>query len=38
MVDLENRALFSLVGVEVWGVQISREAWLSVIDRVTARM
>lgn len=35
VIDLEMRALPALVGVEVYGVQIDREGWLSVIDRVT---
>lgn len=35
VVSLEMRALLPLVGIEVWGVQINREGWLSVIDRVS---
>lgn len=34
VINLENRALFALVGIEVWGVTINRDGWLSVIDRV----
>lgn len=36
VIALEMRALLPLVGIEVWGVQIDREGWLSVIDRVSA--
>lgn len=36
-VELENRALFALVGVETWGVQINREGWLSVVGQVKSR-
>jgi DNA polymerase I len=38
VIDLEMRALLALVGIEIWGVQINRDGWLSVIDRVEARM
>jgi DNA polymerase I-like protein with 3'-5' exonuclease and polymerase domains len=38
VIDLEMRALFPLVGIEHWGVQINRDGWLSVIDRVTEEM
>ena len=37
VIDLEMRALLPVVGVEVAGVQIDREGWLRVIDRVEAR-
>src|SRR5258708_9816297 len=33
-IALEMRALFPVAGVEYFGVQIEREGWLSVIDRV----
>ncbi len=36
-IALEMRALFPVAGVEYFGVQIEREGWLSVIDRVDAK-
>ncbi len=38
VINLEMRALFPLVGIEHWGVQINRWGWLEVIDRVTEEM
>src|SRR5258708_3588799 len=37
VVALEMRVLFPVAGVEYFGVQIEREGWLSVIDRVEAK-
>lgn len=37
VIALEMRALFPLVGVEVFGVQINKEGWLSVISQVKSR-
>jgi DNA polymerase I-like protein with 3'-5' exonuclease and polymerase domains len=37
VIDIEMRALPALTGIEVFGVQINREGWLSVIDRVEVR-
>ncbi len=34
VIDLEMRALFPLVGIEFWGVEIDRTGWLGVIERV----
>ena len=36
-IALEMRVLFSVVGMEYWGVQIDRDGWLEVIDRVEAK-
>ncbi len=36
-IALEMRALFPVAGVEYFGVQIEREGWLSVIDRIEAK-
>jgi DNA polymerase-1 len=36
VIDLEMRALFPLVGIEWWGVEIDRIGWLDVIKRVKA--
>lgn len=34
VIDLEMRDIFPTGGQEVWGVQIDKEGWLGVIDRV----